>query len=355
MGIVCYPPQDFFMDFNKYSFQFRQLAILQDCSAEYIDSCLSYAGALVAKGLPIIYDSDHFSLLVGFKLSYIKSVVKYPKSFYWDYKIKKHGGGTRTINEPLPNLKQIQYWILENVLNTQKVSPYAKAFVHGKKLKENVRFHRNRKIVVKFDVHNFFGSIRIESVKQIFQSFGYIHPVADLMAKLCCLQEVLPQGAPTSPYLSNLFMIDFDNEISEYCKPLKIYYTRYADDLTFSSDSNIDINELKQIVKNAIGRKKLMLNHDKTKIMLRNTRQVVTGIVVNQKLQVDKDKRRRVRQEVYYIKKWGLKSHLERINCTKDNYLKHLLGELTFILSMTPQNEKLKQDVIFIRQLMEKL
>lgn len=82
-------------------------------------------------------------------------------------------------------------------------------------------------------------------------------------------------------------------------------------------------------------------------------RQVVTGVVVNQKLQVDKDKRRRVRQEVFYIKKWGLASHLKKIGCEKKNYLKHLLGEMTFMLSLSPQNEKLKQDVAFVRQLFE--
>lgn len=352
--IVCYPPSRFFiMEFDKYSFQFAQLAILNGYTTEYVDSCLKYAKKLADNNLPIIYDSEHFSELVGFKLSYIKTVVEYPKSFYWIYKIKKHSGGIRKINAPLPNLKQIQYWILENILNTQKVSPYAKAFVHRKKLKENVRFHRNRKIVIKFDVHDFFGSIRENSIKAIFRSFGYINPVADLLAMLCCLDHVLPQGAPTSPYLSNLFMLDFDAHIALYCKEHTIYYTRYADDLTFSSDSNIDKNELTSLVKkelNAIG---LYLNNDKTKVMPRNTRQVVTGIVVNQKLQVDKDKRRKIRQEVFYIKKWGLESHLQKIGCSKKNYLKHLLGEMTFMLSLTPQNLQLKADIEYIRKLWE--
>lgn len=348
---VLSPSRFFIMDFAKYSYQFSQLAILEGKNADYITSCLNYAKRLVDSNLPIIYDSEHFSELVGFKLSYIKSVVKYPESFYWKYKIKKSNGGVRIINEPLPNLKQIQYWILENILNQLKVSPYAKAFVHRRKLKENVRFHKNRKIVIKFDVHDFFGSIHLESIKKIFLSLGYVHPVADLLAKLCCLRDVLPQGAPTSPYLSNLFMMDFDAKISVYCKTLKIYYTRYADDLTFSSDSDLNVQELNRIVKEAMNQKGLELNTEKTKIMPRNMRQVVTGIVVNQKLQVDKDKRRKIRQEVFYIKKWGLKSHLEKIGCEKKNYLKHLLGKMTFMLSFSPQNEQLKQDISYIRQL----
>ena len=351
---MCYPPSRFFnMDFVKYSFQFTQLAILNGHTKEYVDSCLKYAKNLVDKNLPIIYDSEHFSELVGFKISYIKTVVEYPKSFYWIYKIKKHDGGIRKINAPLPNLKQIQYWILENILNTQKVSPYAKAFVHGKKLKENVRFHRNRKIIIKFDVHDFFGSIHVDYIKAIFRQLGYINPVADLLAMLCCLNNVLPQGAPTSPYLSNLFMLDFDVHIARYCKEHAIYYTRYADDLTFSSDSNIDDYELKSIVTkelNAIG---LQLNSEKTKVMPRNIRQVVTGIVVNQKLQVDKDKRRKIRQEVFYIKKWGLESHLQKIGSSKKNYLKHLLGEMTFMLNLTPQNMQLKDDIEYIHKLWE--
>ena len=341
------------MDFNKYSFQFTQLAILNGYSTEYVDSCLRYAKNLVDNNLPIIYDSEHFSELVGFKLSYIKTVVEYPKSFYWKYKIKKHSGGIRGINAPLPNLKQIQYWILENILNTRKVSPYAKAFVHGKKLKENVRFHRNRKIVIKFDVHDFFGSIHLDSVKMIFRSFGYINLVADLLAKLCCLDDVLPQGTPTSPYLSNLFMMNFDAHIARYCKEHALYYTRYADDLTFSSDSIVDELGLQNVVKTELAALGLQLNNEKTKVMPRDTRQIVTGIVVNQKLQVDKDKRRKIRQEVFYIKKWGLESHLQKIGCSKKNYLKHLLGEMTFMQSLTPQNEKLKKDIEYIRKLWE--
>ena len=182
---------------------------------------------------------------------------------------------------------------------------------------------------------------------------GYINPVADLLAMLCCLNNVLPQGAPTSPYLSNLFMLDFDVHIARYCKEHAIYYTRYADDLTFSSDSNIDDYELKSIVTkelNAIG---LQLNSEKTKVMPRNIRQVVTGIVVNQKLQVDKDKRRKIRQEVFYIKKWGLESHLQKIGSSKKNYLKHLLGEMTFMLNLTPQNMQLKDDIEYIHKLWE--
>ena len=101
---------------------------------------------------------------------------------------------------------------------------------------------------------------------------------------------------------------------------------------------------------NAIG---LHLNNEKTKVMPRNTRQVVTGIVVNQKLQVDKVKRRKIRQEVFYIKKWGLESHLKKIGCSKKNYLKHLLGEMTFMLSLTPQNLQLKADIEYIRKLWE--
>ena len=72
------------MEFDKYSFQFAQLAILNGYTTEYVDSCLKYAKKLADNNLPIIYDSEHFSELVGFKLSYIKTVVEYPKSFYWE-------------------------------------------------------------------------------------------------------------------------------------------------------------------------------------------------------------------------------------------------------------------------------
>lgn len=326
------------MEYNEYKAKFTLAALNEGLEERDILQLLAYAENLYEKKLPVIYDTEHFCLLVGFSQEYILSAIVHPASFYWSFNIKKANGKLREISEPLPNLKEIQYWILENILYKIPVSAYAKAYVPEKRLKENVRFHKKQKIVLTMDLKDFFGSIRLESIKKIFRDLGYTHSLSNLMAKLCCLNDSLPQGAPTSPYLSNLYMLDFDMQVSSYCKDRRIRYTRYADDLTFSGD--FEVNQMKDFIREQVGIKHLTINEEKTRCMDSNHRQIVTGIVVNEKLQVPKEVRRNIRLQMHYIQKFGLESHLQRISCTRQHYIYHLLGKIDFILSMTPQNQE---------------
>lgn len=328
------------MNFKEYEGKFALAAIYNGHDEAYIKRCLDYARPLAEKGLPIIYNTTHLSLLVGYKAEYIRSVAQFDKAYYWEYKIKKPNGKFRPIREPLPNLKDIQLWILEHILYNVEISGFAKAYVPGKKIKDNVRFHKNRAKVLTLDLTDFFGSIKVESVSYIFREMGYTKPLAELMALLCCLEGKLPQGAPTSPCLSNIYMRNFDAEIGQYCRERQIFYTRYADDMAFSGDFNVE--ELISFVKSQLDLKGLRLNNEKTKLMLRSERQIVTGIVVNDKIQLPKNKRRDIRCKMHYIEKFGIDSHLEKIGCEKKNYVRHLLGEVTYALSFTPDNNELK-------------
>ena len=314
-GRLSYPPpqENSMKDFNDYKRKFSFLAISQGKDISYIERCLSYAENLNKKNYPIIYDLEHLSLLVGYKSDYIRRAISYPLFFYWNFYINKKNGKKRKISEPLPNLKDIQIWILNNILEKVPISPYAKAYVKNKKLKDNVIFHRGQKKVLALDLKDFFGSITLENVYSIFKEIGYTNQVSSLLAKLCCCnkkvtnraeKEVLPQGAPTSPAISNIFMRDFDEAISSYCKEEKIRYTRYADDLTFSGD--FDETILKNKVKLLLTQKNLILNEQKSKLMLQGSRQVVTGIIVNSKIQTPKKFRRNIRLSMYYIKKYGI-------------------------------------------------
>jgi len=154
---------------------------------------------------------------------------------------------------------------------------------------------------------------------------------------LCVYNNCLPQGAPTSPALSNIYLYSFDEVIANYCFENKIRFTRYADDLAFSADK-IDIDSLFRIVKDQLQKLDLRLNESKNRIYKQNDRQVICGIVVNQKMQVSKKIRNDIRKDIYYIKKYGLADHLKYINCTKANYLNHLLGKVNYILSINPKD-----------------
>lgn len=330
------------MDYSKYEQLFRKKALDAGYSEDNILRCLSYAEKLLSRKLPIIYNSSHLAALVGYKRSYIKRAIHHSTYFYRTYYIKKKNGKKREISEPLPSLKKIQEWILDNILYVRKNNRFAKAYIPKRTILDNIKFHIGQSKVVCMDIKNFFPSIHIESIQSIFIEFGYSLRVAEVLSKLCCLDGYLPQGAPTSPQLSNIYMHSFDNTVSKYCIANQIHYTRYADDLTFSGD--FDEIELVSFVSENLKVLNLAINPEKTKVMTQNMQQIVTGIVVNKKPQVSKEKRKKLRQDIYYIKKFGLKSHLEKIKCSKSNYLKHLIGVVNYFIFVNPEDETLKKD-----------
>lgn len=329
------------MNYQEYEILFTIKAREVKKDDEYIQRCLSYAKPLFERNLPVIFDSDHFSMQVGYTRQYIKHAVEYIDYYYWDYKIKKKNGQIRIIKEPFPNLKDIQLWILHNILYKFTFHPYAKAYVPKKNIRDNVRFHTKKKKVLTLDIHDFFSSVKIGSIKAIFLNFGYADWVSDLLAKLCCLNRCLPQGAPTSPALSNIFLYDFDEKLKAFCLDRHIMYTRYADDMTFSGD--FDDNELIQFVKLQLGDLGLSLNEDKTHLMLNTQRQLVTGCIVNQRTHLPSEQLRDIRQEIYYIKKFGLESHKAHEGISRLNYIKHLYGRINYALVLQPGNKEMKE------------
>lgn len=340
-NIVSPPKEIVSMDFEVYKEQFITKAQEKHKGNDYIDKCLSYAKTIIDNGCPVIYDSKHLALLLGLRLPYIMRAVTYTHKYYWEYKIPKKDGEIRTIMEPLPNLKEAQTWILHHILYNQKVHSFAKAYVPGKKLKENGKFHTKKKLVVALDVKDFFPSITKHDVKEVFRSFGYSDKLSDLLAKLCCLNDSLPQGAPTSPYLSNLYLREFDDKVMKYCSENKIIYTRYADDMTFSGD-NFDISNLISVIRTSLSEYGLKLNNRKTKVMHDYDSQIVTGMVVNQKVRLPKKERMNLRLEMYYIIKNGIQEHLKHIGCTKRNYLRNLMGRVMYALYLEPENPDFK-------------
>lgn len=326
------------MNFEQYKKDFTRDALESGFSDKNITDCLNYAEKLIANNVPVIYNTSHFSGLVGYKKSYLKRAALYTDYFYRKFKVPKKNGKKREISEPLPSLKEIQIWILQNILYKIEVSKYAKAYIPKMSIKQNLIFHKGQPKVFTVDIENFFPSIMQNEVEQIFLSLGYSKILGDLISKLCCLNGSLPQGAPTSPYLSNIYLKTADDTISKYCREKNIRYTRYADDMTFSGDfSEV---ELLAFIRLTMTKLDLKINDRKTKLMLPNTRQTVTGIVVNEKLQVVFQKRNKIRQALYYIKKFGLENHMNKLKIKKANYVSHLLGQITFILEINPKDKE---------------
>ncbi|MGF3226964.1 retron St85 family RNA-directed DNA polymerase [Facklamia sp. P12932] len=336
-----------------YKENFKQEAFKNKKSKEYIYFNLNYAENLAKKDLPIIYNPDHLGKLIGIKSSYFFKVTNKTTLFYRKFSIKKRNGKKRIIHEPLPNLKIIQKWILKNILYKLEVSKFAKAYTPNVSIKDNVRFHRNQKYVLKLDIKNFFGSLSEKQVYKIFRNLGYFNDVSVLLTKLCTLNGHLPQGASTSAYLSNLILLDFDKTVSSFCKKRNIRYTRYADDLSFSGSFNH--KALLNFINYQLKLLSLELNHSKTRLLKQQQSQIITGIVVNQKIQVSRNYRKKIRLEIYYINKFGLYEHLKHIGAKVEAkaYLRSLYGKICYCLFINPNDLKMEFYKDFIENIIQ--
>ena len=160
------------MEWNEYKVTFCKIAKKNGKSEEYCEECMIYAQNLWVNKIPIIYTQEHLCALLGYLPIYVYAAANSPERFYRKFSIPKKNGGIRIISEPLPNLKEIQKWILENILYNLKVSAYAKAYIPGKSIKDNVRFHRRQKKVLSLDIKSFYDCLTNWMVFQLFVENG---------------------------------------------------------------------------------------------------------------------------------------------------------------------------------------
>ena len=260
---------------------------------------------------------------------------------YEEIIIKKKNKNLRYLNEPSPILKSIQKRILKNVLEEKMISKCAYAYKKGLSTILNAKSHVGCKVILKLDIENFFDNINFYKVyNSCFNENLYPKKLGMLLTNLCVYNDRLPQGSPTSGYISNIVLRNFDCNIDAYCKDKNINYTRYSDDMTFSGD--FDIRKLIKYVNELLYKERFRLNKSKIKVVLNTTRQQVTGIVVNEKINLSKNYKRKIRQEVYYILKYGVKSHIKKrnINLSCNRYLSVLLGKINYVLTVNPNDKE---------------
>ena len=213
------------------------------------------------------------------------------------------------------------------------IHPAAVGFRSGHSVVDNASPHLEKRYVLKMDIHDFFFSIRSRRVKKTFEKIGYPENVSKVLGVLCCLYRHLPQGAPTSPALSNIVGYEMDKKLAG------LTYTRYADDLTFSGDvfpKEQIIPRIKQIIRD----EKFEPNHKKTRFINEYGRKIITGVSVSSgaKLTIPKARKREIRKNVYFILTKGLAEHQRRIGSSDPVYLKRLIGELCYWRSIEPDN-----------------
>lgn len=227
---------------------------------------------------------------------------------YKVYEIPKKSGGTRLIAQPAKEIKYIQHWLIDNIFNKLPVHECASAYKTGASIKSNASRHKKNKYIAKFDFENFFPSIKLSDLVLHFtKNIGTDFSSDDIenMARLSCIRGgnnkglCLSIGAPSSPILSNSVMYDFDSAINEWCKSMDVAYTRYADDLTFSTNTAGISSDIETVIKNIIrdiNYPALTINAKKTIHLSKKHQRRITGVIINNsgELSLGRDRKRMI-------------------------------------------------------------
>lgn len=292
-------------------------------------------------GLPDFENEEALAKAMGIQVKHLRFLAYNRKvskvSHYRRFYMQKKSGGKRLISAPMPLLKKIQYWVMDNILDPIPTHESAHGFKKEHSIVSNARPHVKQDVVINHDFKDFFPTINFRRVKGVFQNLGYSEKIATIFSAICTEPDVemvkmdgikyfvakgarvLPQGAPTSPVLTNILCYKMDKRLAGVAKSLNFNYSRYADDLTFSASGEAvkDLYKLLWRVKSIATDEGFNLHPNKLRIMKKGSRQEVTGVVVNDELGVCRNTLRKFRALLHQIektgwegKKWGTSPNL---------------------------------------------
>jgi retron-type reverse transcriptase len=293
------------------------------------DRLQSDPAALARHGLPPIQNALALAAALGLTLGELRFLA-YAREVstvtqYRRFKIPKRTGGERLISAPRKRLKAAQRFILDNLLDKSSLSEHAHGFRALHSIVTNARPHVGASVVVNVDLRDFFPTVTYPRVKGLFRKLGYCEEVATLLGLLCTEPDTtetkldgityyvargtrhLPQGAPTSPAITNLLCRRLDQRLSGFAKKHGLAYTRYADDLTLSAPNGAEapIGAILAVLEKVTRGEGFTIHPDKISIKRRGRRQEVTGIVVNERLGIDRRTLRRFRAFLFQLEKDG--------------------------------------------------
>ncbi|GAA4932072.1 hypothetical protein GCM10023314_00390 [Algibacter agarivorans] len=285
-------------------------------------------------------------------------------SNYKFFKIKKKNGGHREIMAPKGQLKNIQRWINFYILNQIEIHPNCFGFIKNRSIKNNAKIHINQECILNIDLLKFFDTITQERVFGMFKQFGYHPNLARLLASLTTAKhkewfwnqidlnkhpelkklvekkpKIIPQGAPTSPSISNIICRRLDNRLNKLALKCNCKYSRYADDITFSGRKS-DLPTLKLINK-IIREEGFFTNTDKIGFYSKGSKQYVTGLAINDGVRIPRKRKREIRQILHYCKINGVENHKKNTGIeNKKQFKEWLAGNIAFIHDIEPRKAK---------------
>jgi len=229
--------------------------------------------------LPVFNDIDDLASLCHISSEKLRAIFSRSSKFYRQITIPKKSGGTRKIYQPNKTVKAVQAWILRHILDKISPSHHATAFRKNISIKNNIEPHKFNRYFFCVDLKDFFPSIDQRRTEILFQRIGYSSAQAVILANLCTCNFLLPQGGVTSPAISNLVVSRLDTRLSGFCSKKHIIYTRYADDMTFSSNNRNILNNSTSIIKAIIEDEKFEINAEKVRFIGPGVNCKVTGLV----------------------------------------------------------------------------
>ncbi len=275
-------------------------------------------------------------------------------SKYKTFEIKKKNNGTRKIIAPNSGIKTIQRNLSKILLDIYPIKNCIHGYVKNRNILSNAEGHVRKRFLVNIDLKDFFPSINFGRIRGIFKSypFNFNDEIATTLAQICCYKGYLPQGAPTSPIISNIICRRLDNQLLDLSKKGKFNYTRYADDITFSTNKSIIPQEIGKTITNElelsteliqiINQNGFQLNENKTRYATKDNRQEVTGLITNSFPNIKRSYIKNIRAMIHALEKFGVtnaaKEHFSKYNYknkkTKNeevSFLRELTGKVGFI------------------------
>jgi RNA-directed DNA polymerase len=292
------------------------------------DRRTSDAARLTAQHLPVASTAGELAALMKVPLGQLRFLAFAREvsttTHYRRFTIPKRNGSERVISAPRTRLKRTQHWILEHILQPIALADPAHGFVRGRSTVSNATPHVGAAIVVNVDLKDFFPTVTYRRVKGMFGKLGYSEEVATVLGLLCTEPDIaetqldgityfvargprrLPQGAPTSPAITNALCRRFDRRIAGWAARHGFVYTRYADDLTLSTrDPDARIGSALAFLRKVVTAEGFTVHPDKIRVVRRGRRQEVTGVVVNERPAVVRAELRRFRALLHQIDKDG--------------------------------------------------
>lgn len=312
---------------------------------------------LQQNGLPILSSPADLASALGIPVPQLRWLSFHGEAVermhYINFEVPKRSGGTRVLSAPHRKLAAAQQWIFDNILVKLETEAPAHGFIRQHSTVTNARQHVGRDIVVNLDLSAFFPTITFPRVKGVFHKLGYSPAVATLLALLCTeaprrpvvydgttywvavSDRALPQGACTSPAISNQVARHLDRRLAGMAAKHGWTYSRYADDLTFSAEDRgrINIGYLMASVRHVVEEERFALNPRKGRVQRRGGRQMVTGIVVNEKLSLPREEMRRLRAILHGAAKSGLASQNRDGNPHFEAWLR---GKIAYVHMVDP-------------------